>query len=123
MVQSNEYRRYIFENSVKSPTDILDMRIFIKTHRLSCVLLAICLCTAVCFVLLTDLSAARDSAFFQVTSDPEQPDWGDVDMDSREVEDLDFLKFLRESKQENQIRNTQTDRNQTGMFRYNFVLI
>lgn len=77
------------------------VHVFVRTYRASCVLLAACFCTTVCFVFYTDLSAAgeSDDTFFETTGDPEQSDWRDIDMDSNEVEDLDFLKFLRASKQ------------------------
>lgn len=102
-----------------------NMRVFVRTYRASCVLLAACFCTTVCFVLYTDLSAAgeADDTFFDTTDDPEQSDWGDIEMDSSEVEDLDLLKFLRASKQGNQVRDSQADTNQTYMFRYDIVLV
>lgn len=99
------------------------MRMFVRTYRASRVLLAACVCTAVCFLLYTDLSAdgQADDTFPGTTADPDQSDWTGID--SSEVEDLDFLKFLRASKQGNQVMDSRPDRNQTYLFRYNIVLI
>lgn len=88
-----------------------------------CLLLLACLSSTVLFVLINDMSAANSRPPAEVDDEESDIIPSDTDTALSDIEDLDFFRFLRSSKQEIQNPYMYVDANGTNLFKFDAVIM
>ena len=88
-----------------------------------CLLLLACFCSTILFVLINDMSAANSRPPAEVDDEESDITPSDTDTALSDIEDLDFFRFLRSSKQEIQNPYMYVDANGTSLFKFDSVIM